>query len=277
MERMLASPSQHDASFDAGAAQPVAQAGMGLCDPRGALCRYRVRVRHRVRGRDTDHLAGVLPRRTRRVPGALRPHRSFLPNLLAKRRLHSWEVRAHPLVHDGARARACVHDGLARRAPTAFGPPRPDLYAISLLALYKQHSDPSLYDCDGRELLADTLQVMAFPATWGGYWVSCKGEHHPPDEYDAQDVVQSMLDGEYPDWFVAEYGLPGGGYALRRVWADVVALERLDPFPKQLLVWQLQDAFGGYCSHERVAASAYRGAVLPNPWATGNTDETRCG
>ena len=67
-----------------------------------------------------------------------------------------------------------------------------------------------------------------------------------------------MLDGEYPDWFVAEYGLARGGFALRRVWADVIALERLDPFPKQLLVWQLQDAFGGYCSHERVAASAYQ-------------------
>ena len=41
-----------------------------------------------------------------------------------------------------------------------------------------------------------------------------------------------MLDGEYPDWFVQEDGLPDGGFALRRVCPDVIALEELDPVPE---------------------------------------------
>ena len=74
-----------------------------------------------------------------------------------------------------------------------------------------------------------------------------------------------------------EYGLPDGGFALRRLWTDVIALERLDPFPKQLLVWQLRDAFGtGYCSYDKTADAAYRGAYVPNPWAAGDTDGARC-
>ena len=182
-----------------------------------------------------------------------------------------WSAMAHELAH------IFTMSSLVSSDDGGEGP-RPDLYAISMLALFKQHSAPSDYNCDGRELLADTLQVTVFPATWGGYWFSCKGEHHPPDEDDAHAIVQSLLDGQYPDWFEEEYGLPNGGFALRRVLTDVIALEKIDPFPKQLLVWQLRDAFGvGYCSYQAAADSAYRSAYLPNPWATGDTDEAGCG
>ncbi len=163
-------------------------------------------------------------------------------------------------------------------SPDSGQRPRPDLYAMAMLALFKQHSDPATYGCDGRELLADALQVAVYPATWGGYWFDCMGQHHPlEEEEDAHAIVQSLLDGGYPAWFMEEYGLPSGGFALRRLWTDVIALEELDPFPKQLLVWQLQDAFGvGYCSPELTADSAYRGANLPNPWASTDTDEAGC-
>lgn len=162
-------------------------------------------------------------------------------------------------------------------SPDGAQEPRPDVYAMAMLALFKQHSDPSNYSCDGRELLADALQVAVYPATWGGYWFDCKGQHHPLEEEGAHAIVQSLLDGEYPAWLMEEYGLPNGGFALRRLWTDVIALEDLDPFPKQLLVWQLQDTFGtGYCSPELTADSTYRKAHLPNPWASTDTDEVGC-
>ena len=48
--------------------------------------------------------------------------------------------------------------------------PRPDLSAIASLYFHKEH------ECRAgppAELLADTMEVIAYPSSWGGYWSSC--------------------------------------------------------------------------------------------------------
>ena len=64
-----------------------------------------------------------------------------------------WSTMAHELAHVFTLS-SLVSAGRDRD-------PRPDLSAMAMLALFRQHSDPARYACDGRELLADTLQVMA--------------------------------------------------------------------------------------------------------------------
>lgn len=278
IERMLASPSQHDASITVEEHSPWLRQAWDFATRSGRYAGMEYKFDINFRGdipiiplecfptEPGEHLARCAP------SGIEFPEWHLDDEYLTGELAHIlWSTMAHELAH--------VFTMSSLVAPDRVREPRPDLYAIAMLALFRQHSDPARYECDGRELLADTLQVMAFPATWGGYWFDCKGEeHHPPEEVGAFAIVKSMLNGEYPDWFVEEYGLPDGGFALRRVWADVIALEELDPFPKQLLVWQLRDAFGaGYCSYEAAADSAYRRAPLPNPWGTGDTDEAGCG
>lgn len=277
MERMLASPSQHDATMTVEGHSPWLRQAWDFATRSGRYAGMEYDFEIRFGGEipiiplecypvgPGEYLARCAP------SGLDFPEDLLGDEYMAGELTHIlWSTMAHELAH--------VFTMSSLVAPDASRDPRSDLYAVAMLALFKQHSDPAIYDCDGRELIADALQVMAFPATWGGYWFSCKGEHHPPDEEGALAIAQSMLDGEYPEWFTEEYGLPDGGFALRQVWTDVIALEELDPFPKQLLVWQLRDAFGtGYCSYQAAADSAYRRAPLPNPWATGDTDEAGCG
>ena len=277
MERMLASPSQHDASMTVEEQSPWLRQAWDFATKSGNYAEMDYEFEIEFQGQIPIVILECYPVEPGEYLVPCAPSRLDFPEsrlddkyIVGEFSHILWTTMAHELAH--------IFTMASLVSPDDGQEPRPDLYAISMLALFKQHSDPSNYYCDGRELLADTLQVTAFPATWGGYWFSCKGEHHPPDEDGAHAIVQSLLDGQYPDWFMEEYGLPNGGFALRRVWTDVIALEKLDPFPKQLLVWQLRGAFGaGYCSYEAAADSAYRRAHLPNPWATGDTDEAGCG
>lgn len=149
--------------------------------------------------------------------------------------------------------------------------PRPDLNAIAMLYLLDSFGE--CLPIPPSELLADAMQVAVFPSSHGGYWYDCGYGKQMPQE--AQDAVESLLSGEYPRWFTEEYGLEDDGFALRRLWRDVIASEqRIDPFYKQLWVWQLRDAFEtGYCSWELAADGAYRGGPLPNPWSKADDDE----
>ena len=277
VERMLASPSQYDASTTVEERNPWLRQAWDFATKSGSYADLDYEFEIEFGGEIPFVPLECHPVEPGEYLGRCAPSRLVLPEsflddeyIVGDLWHILWSTMAHELAHVFTMSSLVSADGGQA--------PRPDLYAISMLALFKQHSEPGNYWCDGRELLADTLQVMAFPATWGSYWFDCKGLHHPSEEDGAHAIAQSLLDGQYPDWFVEEYGLPNGGFALRRLWTDVIALEQLDPFPKQLLVWQLRNAFGtGYCSYEMTADSTYRGAYLPNPWATGYTDEAGCG
>ncbi len=155
-------------------------------------------------------------------------------------------------------------------------PPRPDLHALAVFALYKQYSTPIRHECDGRELLADTLKMDVYPTTVGDSWLSCFGQDHPPEERDGTAIASSLLAGEYSDWFRQEYQ-QDGGFALRRVWADVLEVGGRDAFLMGLLAWQLRDAFGdGYCEVGHWSLPQHLGLPLPNPWSNRDTDAAGC-
>lgn len=175
---------------------------------------------------------------------------------------------AHELAHVFTESSVISRDGIAAA--------RPDLNAVAMLYFF-EFFDEAQCPFPPSELLADAMQVAVFPSSHGGYTYDCGYGYEMPQEM--LDVVQSLLAGEYPRWFLEEYGTgQKGGFALRRLWREVVDSElRIDPFYKQLWVWQLRDAFGdGYCSWERAADSAYRGGPLPNPWSGADNDAAGC-
>ena len=174
-------------------------------------------------------------------------------------------ILAHELAHVFKFSSPISRDGTAVA--------RPDLNAVAMM--YFHHE----YDCvePPGELMADVMQVMVYPSSWGGYWYDCGYGYEMPAQ--AIEVVQSMLSGEYPDWFTEKYGLTDGGFALRRLWRDTIDSElTIDPFYKQLWVWQLRDAFGSrYCDPQSVARSAYMGYREPtNPWSNADDDKAGC-
>ena len=173
-------------------------------------------------------------------------------------------ILAHELAHVFTLASTISRDGIQD--------PRPDLNAIAMLYFHEEYScqDPP------SELIADAMKVLVFPSSWGSYWYDCGFGYDIPQQ--ALDVAQSLLSGEYPDWFGEEYGLTDGGVALRRLWRDVIDSQNtIDVFYKQLWVWQLRHAFGtGYCSLHSATEAAYRGGGQTNPWSLGDNDNASC-
>ena len=173
-------------------------------------------------------------------------------------------ILAHELAHVFTLASTISRDGIQD--------PRPDLNAIAMLYFHEEYScqDPP------SELIADAMKVLVFPSSWGSYWYDCGFGYDIPQE--ALDVAQSLLSGEYPDWFGEEYGLTDGGFALRRLWREVIDSQyTIDVFYKQLWVWQLRHAFGtGYCSPQSASEAAYRGGGQTNPWSRGDNDNASC-
>ena len=173
-------------------------------------------------------------------------------------------ILAHELAHVFTLASTISRDGIQD--------PRPDLNAIAMLYFHEEYScqDPP------SELIADAMKVLVFPSSWGSYWYDCGFGYDIPQE--ALDVAQSLLSGEYPDWFGEEYGLTDGGFALRQLWRDVIGSQNtIDPFYKQLWVWQLRHAFGaGFCSPQSAAEAAYRRGGQANPWSSGDNDKASC-
>ena len=68
-----------------------------------------------------------------------------------------------------------------------------------------------------------------------------------------------------PAWFEETYNDTVGDPDLERVWADVNAM-----FSRHAAaVFQLRDAFGGYCSDYRATQSAFSDGETRNPWRDG--------
>ena len=173
-------------------------------------------------------------------------------------------VLAHELGHVFTLAPRIAVDGASR--------PRPDLKAIAMVYFFVERR------CDSGpffELIADVFGVSVLPTSVAGYWTACGFGDEISEE--AFDVVESVLAGEYPQWFVDRYGLEDGGFALNEFWAHVVETNDVSTFQKQGLVWQLRGAFGpGYCSWRSAALASKKWIVLFNPWSSEDDNETNC-
>lgn len=174
-------------------------------------------------------------------------------------------IIAHEFAHLLAQSSAVPLD--------ASSEPNDELNALALLHFTTE------YDCGdvpATELMVDSVALAAFPSSPPTYWDNCGRKTAPAT---ALAVAQSLLDGEHSPWFIDTYGLPDGGFALQRLWADYRAVGAdQSTYWNFLWAWQMQDAFGsGYCDNGDVADVVYfdRGGVV-NPWSSGDDDRAGC-
>ena len=123
--------------------------------------------------------------------------------------------------------------------------------------------------CHPSELYANALSI----ATHGDgsvdrsyYWLACTLLTDTMRDQ-ALDVVRSAATGEMPSWFADTYDDANGAPDLERVWVNVKAIR--DNTDKIAAVFQLRNAFGGYCDNQKAAESALRsGGSRAIPGAT---------
>ena len=122
--------------------------------------------------------------------------------------------------------------------------------------------------CPGYELYADTAQLLV-PTDWNTfapYWHKC--EHLPSlVTSEAEAVVRSAFNDEIPQWFYDTFQQDDGNWNYKAIWDLVKTLRYTE---RVTVVYQLKDAFGGYCSDEAAGGSAFNyGLELDQPWRDG--------
>ena len=121
--------------------------------------------------------------------------------------------------------------------------------------------------CDPIELYADALTYLVHgPAVSSSYFISCSGITDSLIE-EAVAVVRSAASGAMPSWFATTYHDSNGEPDLERVWADVKAVPNTDR--RAAVVFQLLDAFGGYCDNQKATDAAFGSGAARNPWNDG--------
>ena len=120
--------------------------------------------------------------------------------------------------------------------------------------------------CDPTELYADAVAVLAGDLLSSTYWGLCSFTPSDPTA-EALAVVRSATTGQMPSWFADTYNDSNGDPNLERVWADVKAIP--DFRWRATVVFQLRNAFGGYCDDHQATASAFSDGVTRNPWRDG--------
>ncbi len=125
----------------------------------------------------------------------------------------------------------------------------------------------ALQGCGPVELYADALTVLTLGDDWPGrrgYWVQCS---RTPDSVsdEALAIVRNASTGVVPAWFEETYNDTVGDPDLERVWADAKAIWAY----QAAAVFQLRDAFGGYCDDYRATLSVFSDGVTRNPWRDG--------
>ena len=187
-----------------------------------------------------------------------------------------YEYIASQLVatHEMAHIYTLTNDIAADPAPLALA----HLYLFSL--------DLDGSRCRPRELYADLATLDLKLLSDGSfdesisrlpYWSRCNSDYVPNSQppldsltEEALTVVRSALTGQMPQWFSDTYDDAHGNPDLERLWTDVNAIELASERERDLVVYQLRDAFGGYCNELRVAKAVDSHTVaLRNPWRDG--------
>ena len=117
--------------------------------------------------------------------------------------------------------------------------------------------------CDPVELYADVLMLLVHSdGPEASYWSLCSKTTDSLIE-EALAVVRSATAGEMPSWFAETYNDSDGDPDLERVWADVKAIPWRGG--RAGAVFQMRDAFGGYCDNQKATESAFESGVTRNP------------
>ena len=160
------------------------------------------------------------------------------------------------IIHEMAHAYS-----LANRVTDAPGP-----LAIAHLYFDSLNLQGGLRGCEPRELYADVLTMLTLDIDESSYWKTCN-RGNAQREAQALDVLRSAVDGEMPQWFADTYTDAEGEPDLERLWTDVQDLPSRE---WNVAVYQLRDAFGGYCNNRLTWMSMqYSEDKLTQPWMDG--------
>ena len=128
--------------------------------------------------------------------------------------------------------------------------------------------------CTPVELFADAVVILTLGDRFVSsvsYWARCSLTTDTVTEQ-ALAVVTSALSGQMPSWFGDTYNDSDGNPDLARVWREVKAMSeatRARGGFRATVVFQLRDAFGGYCDNQKATDSAFGSGVTRNPWRDG--------
>ena len=160
------------------------------------------------------------------------------------------------IIHEMAHAYS-----LANRVTDAPGP-----LAIAHLYFVSLNLQGGIRGCAPYELYADVLTMLTLDIDKSSYWKTCNGDN-AQREAEALDVLRSAANGEMPQWFDDTYTDSDGEPDLESLWTDVQDLPGRE---WNLVIYQLRNAFGGYCNNRATRMSAqYIDETLRQPWMDG--------
>ena len=159
---------------------------------------------------------------------------------------------------------------LANRVTATPGPLGIARLYFHVLAYQGSLAEPS---CAPIEIFADAVVILTIGDQYqssGSYWAGCPITKDTVSEQ-ALAVVRSAQSGQMPSWLADNYNDSDGNPDLARVWRDVKAIENDTNGRgfRATVVFQLRDAFGGYCDNQKTTDSAFGNGVTRNPWNDG--------
>ena len=134
---------------------------------------------------------------------------------------------------------------------------------------FLRRSDLLSKGCWPSELYADAISIVTLGDELidsTSYWSRCALITDTVSD-PALAVARSAVAGDMPSWLDDTYEDSDGDLELDRLWADVKGIE--DEDDRAGIVYQLRDAFGGYCDDRKATASAFGVGVTRNPWSDG--------
>ncbi len=150
---------------------------------------------------------------------------------------------------------------LSDGATTSPGP-------IAIAHLYFDQLSDGNGLCTGDELYAEAAQMLV-PSRYNYftyYWHNCS---HLPSRVtpEAIKVVEEAFAGRTPQWFYDTFQKTDGSLDYEMLWTAVRNMLR--PNDRKIVVYQLRNEFGGYCSEQAARDSAFGDLQLAQPWRDG--------
>ena len=123
--------------------------------------------------------------------------------------------------------------------------------------------------CVPSELYADALSIVTLGdelVESSAYWKRCT-LITDTNSAQALAVVRSAAVGDMPSWLSDTYEDADGDLDLDRLWAETKGIEREED--RAGIIYQLRNAFGGYCDDRKATNSAFGDGVTRIPWSDG--------
>ena len=166
------------------------------------------------------------------------------------------------LIHELAHVYTLATDGVSSH---------PEPIAIAWL-YFDYFADTACPDNERRNLFADAAGALVdlhkhpqAGEALSTYWPSCSPELLQPTQ-EAKEVVESAFAGEMPQWFYDTFQLPDGNLNYKAIWK---AVKNAPYYDRPIIVHQLKDAFGGYCSNHEAWQVIFDKPSPEQPWRDG--------